>query len=328
MTVVQPTFMQKLFKAFAVNPQRQFGSYAAELSFYIIWAIIPLLLAFANVIAVLPFSSNQIITVIDEGIPNEVGDLIMPILESYIQNTSTSAFSVGLIISLWPASNVFNTIQRILNTIFNAKPRNNALIARGFAYVFTLAIVLIVFSAGLVFIFGETILEYIMTTFGIKIPIIGAILGQSDVIGLLSVFGLMFLIYQYMPNVAWSPKYAVIGAVVATVGFSLISQLFSVYLSFNKNIDSNTAIGLFIVAIIWLYFNMMVIAIGAYATVIAHDVVERSYWEMEATTKNIMTFEAKSKDFKTYGENEVIISGPLMVKKRSTHGEGVIEWQE
>ena len=71
--------------------------------------------------------------------PAEVSDVIVPILESYIASTSVKALSLGLIISLWPASNVFNAVQRILNTIFKAEPRKNALISRGFAYVFTLA---------------------------------------------------------------------------------------------------------------------------------------------------------------------------------------------
>lgn len=325
MSSTEPTFMQKLLKAFAVNPQRKFGSYAAELSFYIIWAVIPLLLAFANVIAILPFSANEIIQVIEKAIPNEVGNLIMPILKNYIENTSTSAFSVGLIISLWPASNVFNTVQRILNTIYDAKPRNNALIARGFAYIFTLAIVLIIFSGGLVFIFGESILDYVITIFGFEIPFLGAILEQSGLIGFLTLFGLMFFIYQYMPNVNWPAKFAALGALVATIGFGLISQLFSVYLAFNKNVDSNTAIGLFIVVIIWLYFNMMVIAIGAYTVVIAHDVSSRSYWEMEASLREEHHFSAMSNNYKVYLANDIILSGPLMVESKYKE---VSEWQK
>lgn len=316
----QPTTVQRLLKVLAVNPQRKFGSYAAELSFYIIWAVVPLLLAIANVIAVLPFSSDQIVSVINDAMPAEVSDVIVPILESYIASTSVKALSLGLIISLWPASNVFNAVQRILNTIFKAEPRKNALISRGFAYVFTLALVVLIFSLTLVFVFGETILDYLTSTFGIEIPIVGAILQNSGLIGLLSLFILMFSIYQFMPNVNWSPKYASMGAMVALIGFGLISQLFTVYLSFNKNIDSNSAIGIFIVVIIWLYYNMMVISLGAYAAVIYHDYCERDYLEMVAETTEVEKFKVRSPQFKTYQAAKTV--APLKITKRTIQEEG------
>lgn len=315
-----PTAIQRFMKVLAVNPQRQFGTYAAELAFYIIWAVVPLLLAIANVIAILPFSPDQILNLISKAIPDEVGSVIMPILESYLVNTSAGAFSIGLIISLWPASNVFNTIQRIMNTIFNVEPRKNPLIARGFAYVFTLALVVIIFSLGLLFIFGETILNYLATTFNMQIPFVGALLQSSGLIGLLSIFILMFSIYQYMPNVNWSPKYASVGALVATIGLALISQLFTFYLSFNKNIDSNSAIGIFIVVIIWLYYNMMVIALGAYAAVLYHDYCERNYWEMVEETKKVATYESSSDDFVRYQSKAVLT--PNKIFKRKTKEEG------
>ena len=316
----QPTTVQRLLKVFAVNPQRKFGSYAAELSFYIIWAVVPLLLAIANVIAVLPFSSDQIVSVINDSMPAEVSDVIVPILESYIASTSVKALSLGLIISLWPASNVFNAVQRILNTIFKAEPRKNALISRGFAYVFTLALVVLIFSLTLVFVFGETILNYLTSTFGIEIPFVGAILQNSGLIGLLSLFILMFSIYQFMPNVNWSPKYASVGAIVALIGFGLISQLFTVYLSFNKNIDSNSAIGIFIVVIIWLYYNMMVISLGAYAAVIYHDYCERDYLEMVAETTEVEKFKVRSPQFKTYQAAKTV--APLKITKQTIQEEG------
>ena len=316
----QPTTVQRLLKVLAVNPQRKFGSYAAELSFYIIWAVVPLLLAIANVIAVLPFSSDQIVSVINDAMPAEVSDVIVPILENYIASTSVKALSLGLIISLWPASNVFNAVQRILNTIFKAKPRKNALISRGFAYVFTLALVVLIFSLTLVFVFGETILNYLTSTFDIEIPFVGAILQNSGLIGLLSLFILMFSIYQFMPNVNWSPKYASVGAIVALIGFGLISQLFTVYLSFNKNIDSNSAIGIFIVVIIWLYYNMMVISLGAYAAVLYHDYCERDYLEMVAETTEVEKFQARSPHFKTYQAAKTV--APLKITKQTIQEEG------
>ncbi|MBK0347049.1 YihY/virulence factor BrkB family protein [Aerococcaceae bacterium zg-ZJ1578] len=311
MQSAEPTVIQRLLKVFALNPQRKFGSYAAELSFYIIWAIIPLLLAFANVISILPFSAQEIMTLIENALPNEVGSFLLPILDGYLKSTSSSTLSIALVISLWPASNVFNALQRILNMIFKAPLRKNAIIARGFSYVFTLAIVLVIFTTTIVFTFGEVILSYISSVLNIEIPFIGAILHQSGLIGFIGLFLLMFLIYHFMPNVKWRPKYALIGALVASTGFLLISQLFTIYLSFNKNIDSNSAIGIFIVALIWLYYNIMVIAIGAYVAVVWHDFDTYRYVELVDMTHEKYVFKAQSDQYQEvyYQQLENLESG-------------------
>lgn len=322
----QPTFFQRLMAVIAYNPQRQFGSYAAELSFYIIWALIPMMLAFANVIAILPFSTNEIVSVIEQALPSQVSAGVMPILESYINQTSASALSIGLIISLWPASNVFNTVQRIVNKIFKATSARNAFLARAFAYVFTLALVLVLFSLGLVFIFGEAILSYLGDVFNLQLPFLDSILSQSGLIGIIGIFCLMFAIYYFMPNKNWPARYAAIGAGVATAGFVAISQLFTVYLSFNKNVDSNTAIGLFIVVIIWLYFNMMVIAAGAYVAVIAHDFSERDYYEIKAEMEKPQHFVLKSPDFVDYPKRRMNLQ--IFNQTNQNDQEGMMTWQE
>lgn len=311
------TLWQQFMAAWAMNPQRKFGTYAAELSFYIIWAIIPLLLTLANIISILPFSTNEIVPVIEQALPEEIQSTIMPILEGYIDKTSTSALSLGLIVSLWPASNVFNTIQRIMDTVFKAPPKGNALLSRAFAYVFTLATVVIIFLFAFVIVFGSTIMEYIGETFHIQLPsIIDTVLNQGMIIGMGSIFFLMFSIYQYMPNLKWHPRYALVGALTATTGFIAVSQLFGVYLSFSRNVDTNTAIGLFIVAVIWLYFNMMAIAGGAYVAVLYHDFCERDYWEMKAKLTAQTHLVQKHPDFIDYPYKTENILKLININKR------------
>src|SRR5699024_6410008 len=138
------------------------------LSFYVIWALVPLMLALSNIIAILPFSEAQIIDTIQLALPDEVEVAIIPLLETYLTGTSSGLFSLSLIISLWPASNVFNTMQRVLNTIYKTVPRKNFFIARLFAYVFTLLIVIALVTFTFSLVFGETIIDYIQVVFVIQ----------------------------------------------------------------------------------------------------------------------------------------------------------------
>lgn len=302
----KPTLTAKLFKTFQVNrEQLQFGSYAAELSFYIIWALIPIMLALANVIAVLPISQTEIIGAIELALPNEVESVLLPILQSYLQNTSTGVFSVGLIISLWPASKVFNTVQRVINTIYKAKPRKNFFLARGFAYLFTFAVVLIVSALAFLFIFGETILQFINEVFRVDLSFLNVVLQQGWIVGLVVFFALLAMMYYFIPNVDWKFKYAIPGTIFAMVGFALVSQLFTIYIAFTGNeANSNSTIGALIVLIIWLYFNAMVLSIGAYINVFYHDFKEKSYWHLVEETTEHQSFKSYSDNFQHYSENK------------------------
>lgn len=301
----KPTLTAKLFKTFQVNrDQLQFGTYAAELSFYIIWALIPIMLALANVIAVLPISQQEILAAMQSALPSEVESVLIPLLESYLGNTSSGVFSVGLIISLWPASKVFNTVQRVINTIYKAKPRKNVFLARGFAYLFTFLIVLVVTGLMFLFVFGETIIQVIQEMFNVEFYFLSLFVQQGWILGIVVLFALLACMYHFIPNVNWKFKYTLPGTIFAMVGFLLVSQLFTVYLALTGNeANSNSTIGVLIVLIIWLYFNAMVLAIGAYVNVFYHDFKEKSYWRLVEETTEHQSFQSYSDNFQHYSEN-------------------------
>lgn len=272
----QPSVFQRLLKTFQFNQkQLAFGSYAAELSFYIIWAIVPLMLALANVISVLPFSPTDIVATIKDVLPSQVQGLLLPLLEDYLSSTSSGAFSLGLIISLWPASNVFNTIQRVFNTIYKAEPRKNALIARMFSYVFTIAFVLVGVFLGFAVLYGETFYQAVKDIFGFDFALLEILINQSGLIGFALLALVLLIIYQFIPNVNWTWRYSIPGTLFALLGFTLISQLFGLVVSMMGRSTSNQTIGVFIILLIWLYFNAMVIAIGAFINVFYHDFKEK-----------------------------------------------------
>lgn len=270
---------QRLWRTYQKNSQQvQFGSYAAELSFYILWALVPILLALANVIAILPIDQGQVLSMINQGLPAQVQSILMPLLKDYLQNTSSGVFSLGLIISLWPASNVFNTLQRVFNAIYKAEPRQNMIVGRLFAYIFTIVMVVGIFLLTSMIMFSEQILLLVQAYIPNQLDVVNVILSQGWIIGLILLLLALVIMYYIIPNVNWPIKYAIPGAIFTFVGFAAISQLFTIYLSFAKNSISNQTIGIFIILMIWLYFNAMVLCLGAYINVIYHDYQEPGFY--------------------------------------------------
>lgn len=260
--------MKKLLEIIKANKPVNFGSYAAEMAFYIIWAIVPIMLIIANVIVVLPVSQEAIVSAMENALPDEVETLLIPMLKTYMKQTDFNAIWLGLLIAMWPASNVFNTLQRVLNDIYQAEPRKSYL-ARGFAYLFTLAMVVALAVLTFLMIVGERIIVFINDMFHVKLVLLDWVVQQSWLFAIGGIFVLLVGIYHFVPNLSWKMRDSFMGAIFSAIGFALISQLFSVYIDYAaRNATSNTTIGVFISLMIWLYFNCMVVIIGAYINLI------------------------------------------------------------
>ena len=82
---------------------------------------------------------------------------------------------------------------------------------------------------------------------------------------------LMSFMYYSIPNVKWSFLYAFPGGLFTTVGFVLISQLFSIYIHYaGRNFTANGAFGTLIIFMIWLYFIANVMILGGVLNVIVY----------------------------------------------------------
>ena len=254
------------------------GSYASEMAFYIIWALVPIMLVIANVIVILPVSQEAIISVIRNGLPEEVSGLLVPLLESYTQQVDKdlTGMALGILISLWPASNVFNTLQRVLNSMYNAVPRKTIL-ARAFAYLFTLAFVVVYSMIVILMLVGERILDFLETVIRVKVVPLEWLVSQSWLFAICGLFLLLMCIYHFIPNVDWKWQDSLVGATLATLGFVGISQLLSFYIDYAaRNVTSNNTIGVFISLMIWLYFNCLAVMVGAYVNLIWYKYRQRT----------------------------------------------------
>lgn len=319
----------RFIKTFQLNSdQLAFGSYAAELSYYLISALVPILLAFANVVALLPISEADLMSALQMLLPAEVEDVLLPVIVSYLENVSTTVFSVGLLISLWPASNAFNTIQRVLNTIYKAPTRQNFFFQRVFSYIFTLLIVIVVAAFSFVLLFGESLLHLISDYLMFDLGFFLGLLQGGWILGLVGLFFLLVLVYKFMPNVKWPIKYSLPGAAFTLVGFILVSQLFSLYVSFTSNLSSNSAIGVFIIILVWLYLNATVFAIGGYINVLFHDYKTKSYRQMVAEVVEFERFESSSDDFNKTQLDSQILHHRLSKPDPATLNKGDFEFNE
>lgn len=249
---------------------------AAEMAYFLLLSLVPILLVLANVIPLLPFSSTEVISIIESSFPEDIRSLLIPIVTDYMASASGGAISIGLLAAIWSASNVFNTLRRVLDEVYGAEIKKNFIIARILSMLIMVSILFVVAFAIFVFVFGEQILNFVSDFFEIDIPYIQEFLLARWITLPIILFLVTIVIYHFVPNHHLKIKYAIPGAAFASVGLLMLSQFFSLISQLmGGDAIANQTLGGFIVLMLFLYLANVVILFGALINTLTFELKNR-----------------------------------------------------
>ncbi|WP_137657466.1 YihY/virulence factor BrkB family protein [Listeria newyorkensis] len=207
-------------------------SHAAQLTFYILLSILPMMLVFGNLIPLLPIPKEEVYTTLQTFMPPEVYDILHPVIESMLTNASSTAISLGLITAIWSASKCFSALQEVLNIVYQAPDRKNFIVTRIMSFLMMLLIIVILGAVVFIFAFGEQIVTFLQDQFDLKLDALADLGAAKWFITPIFLFILFLIIYWLVPNVKWKIRKSVIGALFATIGWLAATELLSAYVSF------------------------------------------------------------------------------------------------
>ncbi|MBC1474816.1 YihY/virulence factor BrkB family protein [Listeria grandensis] len=244
-------------------------SHAAQLTFYILLSILPMMLVFGNLIPLLPIPKEEIYNTLQTFMPPEVYDILHPVIESMLTNASGTAISLGLITAIWSASKCFSALQEVLNIVYQAPDRKNFIVTRVMSFLMMLLIIVILGAVVFIFAFGEQIVGFLQDQFDLKLDALADLGAAKWFITPIFLFILFLIIYWLVPNVKWKIRKSVIGALFATIGWLAATELLSAYVSFQGDkILGFGSLSIMIVIMLWLYFVSIILLLGAFINVI------------------------------------------------------------
>ncbi|MBC1499314.1 YihY/virulence factor BrkB family protein [Listeria weihenstephanensis] len=244
-------------------------AHAAQLTFYILLSILPMMLVFGNLIPLLPIPQEEVYSTLQTFMPPEVYDILHPVIESMLTNASGTAISLGLITAIWSASKCFSALQEVLNIVYQAPDRKNFIVTRVMSFVMMLVIIVILGAVVFVFAFGEQIVGFLQDQFDLNLDALANLGAAKWFITPIFLFILFLIIYWLVPNVKWKIRKSVIGALFATVGWLAATELLSAYVSFQGDkILGFGSLSIMIVIMLWLYFVSIILLLGAFINVI------------------------------------------------------------
>lgn len=244
---------------------------AAQLSFYILLSLFPMLLVGANLIILSPLTIESIGGITQTVIPPEVQSLLNPIFESLLDSSSGVTISFGLITAIWSASRCFSTVQEVLNSIYNTNKRRNFIIARIFSFIVTLILISLFGILVFLFAFGEKLIKGLENFLSAELVIVD-FLASSGFVTVLFLFTLFLALFYFVPNVKWEIKFSLPGAIFSTFGILCANQLLKLYvILFGDSFLGLGSLSLFIVLMLWLYLIMVIFLLGALVNVVYHN---------------------------------------------------------
>jgi membrane protein len=256
------------FKELAVRTWREANEdnilgRAAELAYYFLLALFPMLIFLTSLVGFLPGLREAIFTALGKFVPGEAMRLVSETISDVTRHRSGGLISFGVLGALWAASGGVTAVMGTLNAAYDAREERSFWKIRLIAISLTVMLALLVMGGTALVMFGDRFAVWFGERLGMgpSFTVIGGVIHY--LVGLALLFLGLELIYYFGPNVEQDWKWVTPGAVFAVVSMVVASLLFSLYLRFAPDYSATYgSLGAVIVLMLWLYLMGAVILIG------------------------------------------------------------------
>lgn len=236
---------------------------AAQLAYFFLLSLFPLLIFLVTLIPYLPITQEEMLGVIADFAPGQTMSFIETNLNEIMSNHNGTLLSIGIIGTIWSASNGLNAIIRALNKAYEVKESRSFVVARGMAIVFTFAMVIVFIVALLLPVFGKQIGVFLFAKFGLSSQFLAFWNMMRWFLSALIIFIVFLVLYWIAPNKKFKCIDAAPGAIFATASWLIVSLGFSFYVNnFGNYSAMYGSIGAVIVLMIWFYLSGIIIILG------------------------------------------------------------------
>lgn len=245
---------------------------AAQLAYFFLLSLFPFLLFLINLIGFFPVEQEIIMDTLIDYAPAEVYELIESNIDSLLAVQNGGLLSVGIIGTLWAASNGVNAVRKALNRAYGIHPDKIFIVYRLLSILLTIGMFFVVIVALLLQVFGRAIGEYFFSWFGFSAEFLQTWETFRWVSSSLIFFIVLTALFKLAPHRKVYLRHVVWGALFSTVGFQLVSWAFSFYVSSLRNYSATYgSLGTVIVLMIWFYLFGIIVLIGGVLNASLHE---------------------------------------------------------
>ena len=250
-----------------INDHDIFGG-AAQLSYYFLLALFPLLLFLVTLLGYFAEAGSELrlnlLSYLASVMPGSAVTLVHHTLDEISDAKSGGKLSLGILAALWAASNGMGAISTTLNAAYGVKETRSWWKVRLISMGLTIAVSLMIVIALALVMYGGHIGDSVAARFGFSDAFTFVWKLLQWPIALLFLMLTFNLIYYFAPdNGTRMRKWWNAGTATAILLWLLVSLGFRLYLHFfNSYSVTYGSLGALIVLMLWFYFTGLAILIG------------------------------------------------------------------
>ncbi len=243
--------------------KQNISAYAASIAFFFFLSVVPMLMVICTIIPYTPLTEENLVEAVTDITPDLVDDLVESLIAD-VYDKSAGILSVAVIATIWSAAKGVMALMRGLNAVNGVEENRNYFVIRFIASFYTLVMLVAVILSLFIMVFGDQLVTLALH----RLPQLQMVVSFFMSFRFMAVWVVLTLsfaaIYAYMPDKKQKFKEQIPGAAFASVLWSIFSWGFSIYVTYGNSYGIYGSLSLIIIVLIWMYFCMYIIMIGAH----------------------------------------------------------------
>lgn len=245
-----------------INEHRVTGL-AAEQAYYYLFSLFPMIILLLSILPYLSINSETALDFLNDLAPSQITDLIQDTIITILNERNNGLLTLGIIGTIWSASNGVNAFINSMNIAFEIKETRNYLTTHLLSILLTFGVIFALIISLALPVFGNIIFDLA----GHFLPLSQSFQSFFNVarwgIAGIVVPTVISCLYHFAPNIHLPFKQVFAGAITATILWLILSFGFSIYVNNFANYSATYgSLGGVIVLILWLYLTGLSLIIG------------------------------------------------------------------
>ncbi len=239
------------------------SGHAANAGYFILMSVFPALLLIMSLLRYTPLDAQDLLSLLEGFLPQALMDSVERVVVSTYAHTSTAVISLSALGTLWSASRGIYGLMAGLNEIYDVPENRGYFQTRLLCMLYTFLFLLVLLVTLVFGVFGDGLLDLLPPATGGLGLLLWEVIDLRFFLMLFLQTGLFSAMFMFLPNRNNGFRESFPGAVLASGGWLIFTQLFSFYVEHSGRYSNiYGSVYAFALAMLWLYCCMSIVFCG------------------------------------------------------------------
>lgn len=239
------------------------SAYSAMSSYFMIMSFVPFLMLLLSLAKYLPFTADDIMDLLQNISLVSENSFLQSILNEIFAHSTITIVGITIVSLLWAASKGIFAIIQGFNSVYDIVETRHFLILRILSMFYTVIFMTVILVTLVLLVFSSSIYDYFIIHFPKLAPVAALLVYLKGFFSLFILTGFFLILYIFIPARKTTIQNELVGAVFSSLGWSLFSFGFSIYVSrFSSYTKIYGSLGTILLFFFWLYILMYIMFLG------------------------------------------------------------------